>query len=66
MLLNSQSNNTKAYVNPFQDRDAQKERLITKGVEVEKKRSDIWYEQERRRNEEMKKNYRELLSEQIN
>ena len=26
----------------------------------------MWYEQEQRRNEEMKKNYRELLAEQIN
>jgi hypothetical protein len=66
MLMNSQNANMKSYVSPFHERDAQKEKLISNGVEVERKRNEMWFEQERRRNEEMKRNYRELLAEQIN
>ena len=66
MLLNNQTNHGNAYVSPFQERDVKKDMFINKGVEVEKKRSEAWLQQERRRNQEIKKNYRELLAEQVN
>jgi hypothetical protein len=64
--MNNQNSHSKGYVSPFDERDRLKEKLIHTGVEVEQRRSQIWIEQEQRRNEEMKKSYRELLADQIN
>lgn len=56
----------KGYVNPSFERNSEKDKLIANGIEVDKRRSQLWQEQEQRRSEEMKKNYRELLADQIN
>ena len=56
----------KGYVNPSFERNSEKDKLIANGIEVDKRRSQLWQEQEQRRSEDMKKNYRELLADQIN
>ena len=53
-------------MNPSFERNSEKDKLIANGIEVDKRRSQLWQEQEQRRSEEMKKNYRELLADQIN
>ena len=65
MLLNNQSNISQHYVSPYNQRDTEKIKFIDQGIEAEKKRSQQWLEQEQRRQQEIKRNYRELLSEQI-
>ena len=65
MLLNNQANISQHYVSPYSQRDHDKEKFIDHQIAAEKQRSQQWLEQEQRRQLEMKKNYRDLLSEQI-
>lgn len=49
MIMNNQENIKNKYVNPFQERDQEKEKLIDRGVEVGKVKSQLEYEREIRR-----------------
>lgn len=44
MIMNNQENIKAKYVSPFQERDQEKEKLIDRGVEVGKIRSQNDYE----------------------
>lgn len=57
---------SKAYVSPFHEREVEKDRHVSEGIEEEKRRSQLWQELEQKRYDEVKKNYRENLAAQIN
>lgn len=50
MLLKNQEEVSRAYLPPFYERDHEKQKLISNGIEIDKKRSQVWQEQEQRRN----------------
>lgn len=66
MLLSNQSSISRNYVSPFEEQLHEKDKLIQHGVEEEKVRREVLFEQEQRRLEEQRKNYREYLADQIN
>jgi hypothetical protein len=55
MIMNNQENIKNKYVSPFQERSNEKDKLIDRGVEMGRIRSQQDYEREMRRQENVKK-----------
>ena len=66
MIMNNQEKIKNHYVSPFQERDQEKDKLIDRGVEVGKVRSQNDYEREIRRQENVKREFQTVLSHQMN